>query len=226
MVIPPTESRIEPARAEMSEPTDPQLESHQRSPVGWALMTASLALVFGLLGLLVYKVAQGNPGKGFVAAISHNTKPLAPDFRLKVLWPHSETWPESARPSLADGYVSLSEIRGSPVILNFWASWCIPCGHEAPRLAASAEAHRAKVVFLGLDIKDYSSDARKFLRRYRVNYVSLRDGGSHSYNAYGLTGLPETYFLDRSGRVVAHRIGEISSNQLESGINQALESQR
>ncbi len=210
----------------MSEPTDPQLESHQRSPVGWALMTASLALVFGLLGLLVYKVAQGNPGKGFVAAISHNTKPLAPDFRLKVLWPHSETWPESARPSLADGYVSLSEIRGSPVILNFWASWCIPCGHEAPRLAASAEAHRAKVVFLGLDIKDYSSDARKFLRRYRVNYVSLRDVGSHSYNAYGLTGLPETYFLDRSGRVVAHRIGEISSNQLESGINQALESQR
>ena len=210
----------------MSEPADPQTESHRRSPLGWALMTASLTLAFGLLGLFVYKVAQGNPGKGLVAAISHNKKPLAPDFRLKVLWPHAETWPGPARPSPADGYVSLSELRGSPIVLNFWASWCIPCGHEAPRLAASAEAHRAKVIFLGLDIKDYSSDARKFLRRYHVNYVSLRDGGSHSYDAYGLTGLPETYFLDGGGRIVAHRTGEITRDQLESGINQALESQR
>jgi len=151
-------------------------------------MTGSLALVFCLFGLLVYKVAQGNPGKSLVTAIRHNSKPLAPDFRLTALWPHAETWPGSARASLDDGYVSLSELRGSPVVLNFWASWCIPCGHEAPRLAASAEAHRAKVIFLGLDIKDYSSDARKFPRRYHVNYVSLRDGGSHSYDAYGLTG--------------------------------------
>jgi cytochrome c biogenesis protein CcmG, thiol:disulfide interchange protein DsbE len=210
----------------MSEPTDPQPETHRRSPLRWALMTGSLALVFGLLGLLVYKVAQGNPGKDLLAGIRHNRKPLAPDFRLKMLWPHAETWPGSAQASLADGYVSLSELRESPVVLNFWASWCIPCGHEAPRLAASANAHRAKVIFLGLDIKDYSSDARKFLHRYHVNYVSLRDGGSHSYDAYGLTGLPETYFLDGRGRIVAHRIGEITRDQLESGINQALESQR
>jgi len=210
----------------MSEPTDPLAESYRRSPLGWALMTASLALVFGLLGLLVYKVAQGNPGKGLVAAIQAGKKPAAPEFRLKVLWPHTETWPISAPASLADGYVSLSELRGSPVVLNFWASWCIPCGHEAPKLVASAEAHRAKVVFLGLDIKDYSSDARTFLRRYHVNYVSLRDGGSHSYDAYGLTGLPETYFLDRRGRIISHRIGEITGDQLAFGVNQVLESQR
>jgi len=95
----------------MNEPTDPLAESHRRSPLGWALMTASLALVFGLLGLLVYKVAQGNPGKGLVVAIQAGKKPAAPEFRLKVLWPHTETWPISARASLADGYVSLSELR-------------------------------------------------------------------------------------------------------------------
>ena len=208
----------------MNEPTDQRPPPHRRSPLGWALMTASLALVAGLLSLLVYRVAQGNPGKGLVASIHDGKKPMAPEFRLKVLWGHTETWDARARQALADDQVSLSELRGKPVVLNFWASWCIPCGHESPRLAASAKAHHGEVVFLGLDVKDFSGDARKFLRKYKVNYVSVRDGGSRSYNEYGLTGLPETYFVDRRGRIVAHKLGEIRRDELESGINQALES--
>ena len=205
----------------MSEPTDPQPQSHRRSPLGWALMTLSLALVFGLLGLLVYRVAQGNPGKGLVASIRDGKKPAAPGFRLKVLWAQTETWDARARRALADGRVSPSELGGEPVVLNFWASWCVPCGREAPRLAASATAHRGEVVFLGLDVKDFSSDARKFLRKYKVNYVSVRDGGGQLYSSYGLTGLPETYFLDSRGRIVAHVLGEISRAQLEEGIQTA-----
>ena len=210
----------------MNGPTDQQRPPHRRSPLSWVLMTASLALVAGLFSLLVYRVAQGNPGKGLVASIHDGKKPIAPEFRLKVLWGHAETWDARAQQALADDRISLSELRGTPVVLNFWASWCVPCGREAPRLAASATAHRGEVVFLGLDVKDYSGDARKFLRRYKVNYVSVRDGGSSSYNEYGLTGLPETYFLDRWGRIVAHKLGEVRRNELESGINQALESQR
>jgi cytochrome c biogenesis protein CcmG/thiol:disulfide interchange protein DsbE len=208
----------------MNEPTDQQPPPHPRSPLSWVLMTASLALVAGLLSLLVYRVAQGNPGKGLVASIHDGKKPMAPEFRLTVLWGHTETWDARARQALADDQVSLSELRGKPVVLNFWASWCVPCGHEAPRLAASAKAHRGEVVFLGLDVKDFSDDARKFLRKYKVNYVSVRDGGSRAYNEYGLTGLPETYFVDRRGRIVAHKLGEIRRNELESGITQALES--
>jgi len=207
----------------MSELTDPQPKFHRRSPLGWVLMTASLALVFGLLGLLVYKIAQGNPGKGLVASIRDGKKPMAPELRLKVLWAHTETWDASARRALRDDQVSLFELRGKPVVLNFWASWCIPCAHEAPRLAASARAHRGRVVFLGVDVKDFSSDARKFLRRYRVNFVSVRDGGSNTYDAWGLTGLPESYFVDARGRIVAHKIGEISRQELEDDIGQALE---
>src|SRR5207244_13377155 len=93
---------------------------------------------------------------------------------------------------------------------------------EPPRFVASAKAHEGRVLFLGIDVKDFSSDARKFLRRFHVSYVSVRDGGSGTYDSYGLTGLPESYFLDARGRIVAHKIGEISAAELEEGIRQAL----
>lgn len=213
-----------PPNPEMNEPTDPPAEPYRRSGLAWALTVGSLVLVAGLLGLLVYRVAQGNPGKGLVESVREGKQPTAPAFRLKVLWPRSDTWPRSVRRALSDGQVSLSELRGFPIVLNFWASWCIPCGSEAPRLNASASAHRGEVVFLGLDVKDFTGDARKFLRRHHVNYVSVRDGGSGSYDAYGLTGLPETYFLDGGGRIVAHQLGEIRRGELESGIRRALHS--
>jgi cytochrome c biogenesis protein CcmG/thiol:disulfide interchange protein DsbE len=208
----------------MNDSADPQPEPHRRSPLSWALMSLSVALVVGLLGLLVYRVAQGNPGKGLVASVREQKKPVAPDFNLKVLWDHTETWVPSARTSLADGRVSLLELRGTPVVVNFWASWCIPCGREAPRLNASASAHSGEVLFLGIDVKDFSTDARKFLRKHNVNYVSVRDGGGKTYADYGLTGLPETYFLDTRGRIVAHVLGEVSREEIEEGVRTALRS--
>jgi cytochrome c biogenesis protein CcmG, thiol:disulfide interchange protein DsbE len=67
-------------------------------------------------------------------------------------------------------------------------------------------------------VQDFESDARRFLERHEANYVSVRDGGDSTYSAYGLTGLPETYFLDHAGRVLAHSLGEISSEELEANI--------
>ncbi len=96
---------------------------------------------------------------------------------------------------------------------------------RGPRLAASATAHRGEVAFLALDAKDLSGDASTFLRKHKVNYVSVRDGGSSSYNDYGLTGLPETYFLDSRGHIVSHVLGEISRAQLENGIQAATKRQ-
>jgi len=181
----------------------------------------ALACVAGLLALLVWRVVNTGQGGRLVNAVREHKRPIAPDFRLGVLWPHTETWPRSTR-DLITSKVELRSLRGRPVVLNFWASWCIPCAHEAPRLVASAKKHEGGVLFLGVDVKDFSSDARKFLRRFQVNYVSVRDGGSNTYDAYGLTGLPESYFLDASGRIVAHKIGEISAAELEDGIRQAL----
>ena len=183
-----------------------------------ALRYCASALVLGLLALLVYATLAAGRGRSLVEQISEGKKPPAPAFALGVLWPHTETWPKDAVAALGDGRLSLSELRGHPVVLNFWASWCVACKEEAPLLHAAARAHAGNVLFLGLDIQDLSGDARDFARQYRMNYVSVRDGGGGTYSAYGLTGVPETYYIDARGRIVAHSPGEVSRSDLEQGI--------
>jgi cytochrome c biogenesis protein CcmG, thiol:disulfide interchange protein DsbE len=191
-----------------------------RSPVRMAMQMVALLAVGGLFGLLVYRVVESSRGSNLVAAIRAHKKPIAPDFHHEVIWPHFETWPGALQTLSTSETLSPRDLRGHPVVMNFWASWCIPCKREAPRLNASAARHRGQVVFLGVDINDFSVDAIRFLRRHEVNYVSVRARGSGTYEDYGLTGLPETYFLDARGRIVAHTVGEITSSGLEEGIMQ------
>jgi cytochrome c biogenesis protein CcmG/thiol:disulfide interchange protein DsbE len=116
--------------------------------------------------------------------------------------------------------VKLADLRGYPTVLNFWASWCTACGSEEKRLAKAARAYQGRVVFVGLDVHDLRSDARRFLEHHRADYVSLR--ASSVYGAYGLIGLPETYYLDRRGRVVAQTIGELTQRKFAAGLARAL----
>jgi cytochrome c biogenesis protein CcmG/thiol:disulfide interchange protein DsbE len=187
---------------------------------------AAVALVAALFALLVWKVAYGSSGAGLVAAIKRGERPAAPSFDLPVIWHRPNTWPRRARPALADDRVQLDELRGTPVVLNFWASWCIPCKEEAPFLAAAAQAHRRDVALLGLDIQDFTSDARRFLRKLDVPYPSVRETGDKTHTAYGLTGVPETYYIDGRGRIVAHTAGAVSLDELERDISRLLAGER
>jgi cytochrome c biogenesis protein CcmG/thiol:disulfide interchange protein DsbE len=196
----------------------------RRLSVRHFLQLGAVALVLALLGLLVWKIAFEENGAVLVAAVRAGKAPNAPSFDLPVLWERDETWPEKLRPALGDGRLRLGELRGHPVVLNFWASWCVPCGKEAPALAASAKTHAGEVAFLGVDIQDFEGDALRFLRRHDAPYVSVRDKGTRLYTVYGLTGIPETYYLDRRGRVVAHSVGEVARDDLESGIAKAVRS--
>jgi cytochrome c biogenesis protein CcmG/thiol:disulfide interchange protein DsbE len=196
----------------------------RRSSIRHLLQLGAVTLVLALLGLLIWKIAFAESGAVLIADVRAGKRPAAPSFDLPLLWKRDETWPEELRPALGDGRVRLEELRGHPVVVNFWASWCVPCAKEAPVLAASARAHAGEVAFLGLDVQDFESDARRFLRRHDAPYVSVRDKGTRLYSVYGLTGIPETYYLDGRGRVVAHSIGELSRAELESGIAKAVRS--
>jgi cytochrome c biogenesis protein CcmG/thiol:disulfide interchange protein DsbE len=192
----------------------------QARPLLRLLQAVSVMLVAGLLALLIVRLTEASRGGDFVAAIRAGKKPPAPAFRLPVIWPHNETWPPALRP-LVNQRIGPRNLRGWPVVVNFWASWCIPCKGEAPILVAAAKEHSGKVAFLGLDTQDFTEDARGFLHHYKVNYVSVRDGSGSTNSTYGLTGIPETYFIDRRGRIVDHVIGQVSRQQLEAGIELA-----
>ena len=208
----------------------PPSASEEQPPAGRTrppmrmLQVIAVAAVTGMLALLVWRLVNSGGGTRLVSEIQAGKKPPAPAFALPVLWSRKSTWPKRARRALADGTVSLGELRGYPVVLNFWASWCVPCKDEAPRLAASARRHAGRVVFLGIDIQDFKSDGRHFLQRFHTPYVSVRSGSGSVENAYGLTGLPETYWLDARGRVMAHYAGEVSSRQVEQGVAAAVNS--
>jgi cytochrome c biogenesis protein CcmG/thiol:disulfide interchange protein DsbE len=161
----------------------------------------AVGLVVGLLALLVWKVAQG----------SGKTKEPA-NFNLKRL----------DRP----GKLELTASRGKVVVLNFWGSWCIPCGREAPVLERAWERYRKRgVVFVGIDQYDFSSDARKFMRKYHITYPVVQDGLGTLVGPYGVTGWPETRFVDRNGHFIGDRvIGPITREELERNIELALRS--
>jgi len=206
-------------------PLDPEpgvTPSRRRSRPLAIAQGLAIGLVVALFGLLVWKVAYGGEGAALVSAVKNGERPDAPAFSLPVIWNQPGAWPKRAQPALADGRIDLTELRGTPVVLNFWASWCIPCKEEAPYLAASAQAHRREVAFLGIDIQDFERDAREFLEDLQVPYPSVRDGTSNTPDAYGLTGVPETYYLDADGRIVKHATGAVSRRELEASVVQIL----
>lgn len=163
----------------------------------------AVGLVALLLALLVWKLAQGS---GKEAAVG---KP-APNFTLRRL--------DGA------GHLSLASLRGKVVVLNFWASWCYPCKQEAPALAAAAKRWADHVVVLGVDVNDSVRYARRFARKYGLTYPLVHDNHNVTSPKYGLTALPETFFIDRSGKVVEHVAGEVKAADIRDGVAQALRS--
>jgi cytochrome c biogenesis protein CcmG/thiol:disulfide interchange protein DsbE len=185
--------------------------------LGGGLRLAALLLVLVLSGLLAYRIAHGVSGTRLARAINAHRAPPAPNLRLPVIWSNTATWPPRLRRSVDRGTLQLRDLRGYPVVVNFWASWCSPCEREAVLLASTAEAHRGNVVFVGVDINDVTGDARHFLRAREMPYVAVHSGSSTA-DRFGLIGLPETFYVDRAGRIQGVTRGELSATTLDRAL--------
>jgi cytochrome c biogenesis protein CcmG/thiol:disulfide interchange protein DsbE len=127
--------------------------------------------------------------------------------------------------TLFDGrQLSLEELHGKVIFLNFWASWCPPCRAEARTLEAAWQKYQERdVVFLGVNIQDREEAARGFLQEFGITYPNGRDRAGKIAIAYGVWGLPETFIIDRDGRITYKHIGALGWATITTKLDEALQ---
>lgn len=111
--------------------------------------------------------------------------------------------------------LALAELRGQVVVINFWASWCVECYKEAELLEQAWQDYKDQgVVFIGVDYLDTEKEALKYMQKYGITYPSGPDIGTKISRDYGITGVPETFFIDKDGNIAHVQIGPIERPQL------------
>jgi cytochrome c biogenesis protein CcmG, thiol:disulfide interchange protein DsbE len=151
----------------------------KRAVVGMFLVTLVAALV-----------ACGGGTETTFKLLPEVDRKAAPEFTVKML--------------NGPGDISLSGLRGKPVVLNFWASWCEPCKEETPDLIAFAKAH-PEVHVVGVAFQDDIKDSREFAAEYGVTYQLGTDTAEKAQELFGFGGLPATYYIDAQGRFAAEQ---------------------
>ena len=157
-----------------------------------------------LLALLAFGVANQGTSSSIDAAVAKGRYPAAPDRNLAL-----PVLGSSARESLA-------QLRGKVVLLNVFASWCDPCKAEAPVLQqAQRELTRHNGTVLGVTYLDNSSDSEQFVRQEHITYPVVRDVSGSFVRSFGTTGVPETFVIDRQGRIAALRRYQLDSHWVQ-----------
>jgi cytochrome c biogenesis protein CcmG, thiol:disulfide interchange protein DsbE len=160
----------------------------------------------GLLTFLVTQLLTPAPKSASDPLVGHP----APNFSLATLGS-----------STGKSVLSLSDFKGKPVVLNFWASWCAPCKEELPLLESTWKRMQAQgkdVIFLGIDFQESKSDAANFLQTYGITYPTVLDATGSVASKYSIASLPDTIFIDRNGTVLSKVAREITAQALSSNL--------
>ena len=176
------------------------------SPVPVAILCVVLALV----ALLAYGLSQNEPDRSVEDALARGELEQAPALELPKLG--------------GGGKGSLTHYRGDVVVLNFWASWCEPCREESPLLQRwhKRMAGRGGTV-LGVDVLDVTGDAQDFIDEYGLTYPMLKDKAGDALEGFGVVAYPETFVIDRDGRIRAVRRGPIDEAFMRTEVAPLLE---
>lgn len=154
-------------------------------------------IILGLVGLMGYAIF----GNRTHVKASPLIGKQAPDFTLKTF----------------DGKdVTLSDLKGKTILLNFWASWCMPCRQEADALETSWLKYKNEdVIFIGVNVWDESSNAKQYLTQFGGGYINALDPSEEIQVDYGVGGVPETFFIDSSGYVRAKFTGPLTKQIID-----------
>src|SRR3954447_11354931 len=166
-----------------------------------------------LVGLLTYGVVSQGTDTSIDSALQSGKRVPAPERQLPRLG--------------KNGLGSIADYKGKVVLVNFWASWCGPCTKELPTLEKTQQTMApAGGTVLGINIRDNTEDALGFVKRFKLTYPILRDGSGDETDNWGVTGYPESYLVDRQGRVVAHSIGPVDRAWVDKHVVPLLDGKR
>jgi cytochrome c biogenesis protein CcmG/thiol:disulfide interchange protein DsbE len=169
------------------------------------LAIAALVAI-GFLGLLIWGMLNKQPITGLSGVTMVNR--AAPGFTLTTF--NGNT-------------ISLQDLRGKPVVINFWASWCPPCRIEAPLLERTWRAYKDQgLIFIGVNIQDREVDALNYLREFDITYPNGPDPIGEISIDFGVSGLPVTFFISGKGEVVRRWVGAIEKSVLISAIEEIM----
>ncbi|MGQ0548787.1 MAG: TlpA family protein disulfide reductase [Armatimonadota bacterium] len=159
-----------------------------------------LGSLTAVLALLAFVTVRTNRPASISVALAQGLTPDAPPFVLPRL--------------NGEGTIDIASLRGKVVVINFWASWCVPCRAEAPMLEATWQRYKDRgVIVLGINVQDLTPEALRFVKETKTTFPLVRDRDNAVFRAYGLTGLPETFFVDRAGRIVRKFRGGVTDPQ-------------
>ncbi len=178
----------------------------------FAIPAIAVAVAVGLLALLTFGVAHQGTSSSIDASVARGDFPIAPNAHTQL-------------PILGSSRTeSLADLRGKVVVLNVFASWCQPCVAEAPILESEQRRLvKDNATIVGVTYLDNSSDSEQFVQQHGITYPVIRDVSGNFVKSFGTDGVPETFVINRQGRIVALRRYQLAGNWLEQTMNRILE---